>query len=201
MVRKRTVTLGEEYDRLDDRADELATLAADAENQQAYRQTYNEIMVQGQAVGWLINGDPEGDGDFDGYGRAPSVVVRGLTADQRARVFNRVEELKRVRDQQHLPGSHDVVYAGTGLIAAPFFDPDDGGVPHPDDPDVTTSERNDAAIAAVRAQPPGVQKWLYALVDDLTTVSGGNWTSFNERIAASRSDSTASKNSDTQSES
>lgn len=175
----KTVTLGEERDRLDEALDDLADILADADDStsgQRLRQRGNDLDQQGRGIAHLV----------DEHGADAEVVVRGLDSGEFARVEDRVADIRAQREGGQTPGAHRNVYAAMGIVDAPFAD----------DP-----ESFDDRLDAVTDLPIGATKWLYALVDDLTTVEEGNWTSLRERLQERRSNSTDDSTSSTRSES
>ncbi|WP_435175654.1 hypothetical protein [Halorussus sp. AFM4] len=177
-----TLRLGDELDRLDEQADEYAQLLRDADNDDgeegesasaaALQQSANEIDQQGRGVAYLAAE----------YGEDAEVVVAGLDAGEFARVEDRVAAIRAGRtDQSPTPGAHRNVYAAVGLQDAPFLDLED-------EADLSQRERVDAKLDAVSALPVGATKWLYDRVDNLSTVSEGNWRRFGERLQETSTD-------------
>lgn len=160
--REETIRLGDALDELDDQLDQLAASLQTAEDGTAsaavLQRSANEIDTQGADLSGLV----------DEYGEDAEVTVRGLDAGEYARVEDRVAAMRAGTDEPGgLPGSSRNVWAAAGLVDAPFLD-DDAGF--------------DAKIQTVAAQDPGVAKWLEARVNDLTSVSEGNWTPLRERL-------------------
>lgn len=156
-----TVVLGEELERLDAEADEVASKYADvddaSESAAAINQHANELDQVGRAVGALV----------EEHGADATVTVRGLNAGEYARVEDRAAAMRQeAGGSTPIPGSYRNVFAAMGIVDAPFIDADADW---------------DDRIRAVASQPPGVAIWLQNKVDDLTTVSAGNWTPLAER--------------------
>lgn len=169
-----TIRLGDELDRLDQEADEYTTMLADVDEDSAstaaLNQSANELDQHGRGVAYLAAE----------YGEDAEVTVAGLDSGEFARVEDRVAAIRAGRsDQSPTPGAHRNVYAAMGVVDAPFLDLDD---------DLSKREELDAKLDAVGRQPVGVTKWLYSRVDDLTTVSEGNWRRFGERTPANSED-------------
>lgn len=160
--REETIRLGDALDELDDRLDDLAASLQDAEDGTAsaavLQRSANEIDTQGADLAGLV----------EEYGEDAEVTVRGLDAGEYARVEDRAAAMRAQADQPGgMPGSTRNVWAAAGLVDAPFLD---------EDADF------DQKIQAVASLDPGVAKWLEARVNDLTSVSEGNWTPLRERL-------------------
>lgn len=161
-LEEETRVLGEELERLDERLDELTerldNADADTASAQVIRSAANDIDTQGGAVAYLV----------EEYGADATITVRGLAAGEYARVEDRTAAMRAEADGVgSLPGSSRNVFVAAGLVDAPFYEGD------PDD--------LDAKLAEVTSQPVGVVTYLEALINDLTTVSEGNWTRLAER--------------------
>lgn len=160
--REETIRLGDALDDLDEQLDQLAAQLSDVEDDTAsaavLQRAANEIDTQGTDLSGLV----------EEYGADAEIVVRGLDAGEYARVEDRVAAMRAATDEPGgLPGSSRNVWAAAGLVDAPFLD---------DEADF------DAAIETVASLDPGVAKWLEARVNDLTSVSEGNWTPLRERL-------------------
>jgi len=161
MIGAETIRLGDEVDRLARQHDEVQARAEDADDTasgEAVRWSLNELDQQGRAVAALV----------EDHGPDATVTVEGLTAGEFGRVEDRVAAARAQRDgQPTMQGYHRVVYAAAGVEDAPFL---------PDRED-DSSEREwlDAKVDAVAGLNIALVKWLYARVDDLTTVDQGNW--------------------------
>lgn len=167
-----TLRLGDELDRLDEQLDEYAEKLADVESGTAsarmLQQAANELDTQGGAVAALV----------EEYGPDATVTVRGLDAGGFARAEDRLAAMEAQADAPGgLPGSDRNVFAAVGLVDAPFYNgPSEG------------QSELDAKIAAVAGQPVGVAKWIHAKVNELTTVSEGNWKPLAERYGDNSTD-------------
>jgi len=151
-----TLVLDEERDRLDERLNELADKAANADEPGAYRAIANELEPQFQGIAWLC----------EQHGDDAEIVIKGLTAGEMAHVEDDLQQVKTERQQGHIPGARKNYVAAAGLVAAPFYDADE-----------------QQARDAITELPPGPQKWLYNRIDDKTTVEGNGHKSFAERVA------------------
>lgn len=164
---QRTIRLAEAADRLDDLLDEYAAKlqAADPGTQsaRALQRAANDIDQRGRGVAHLI----------DQHGTDATVTISGFDAGDYARAEDRVADLRADHDGSGgLPGATRNVWAATGLVDAPFVDAGAG-----------YAERLDA----VTDQPPGVVKWLEALINEESSVEG-NWTPLSERLGATSPD-------------
>jgi hypothetical protein len=157
-----TLRLADERDRLDDRLDEYAEEAADADDSSAIDQVATQCQQRLAGVDHLI----------DRHGRDATVTIRGLSAGQFARVEDRVAAKRERSSQEALPGYHRNTYAATGLVEAPFLDVD---------PDAEADEF-EQRLKAVADQPVGVVKWLESRIDDETSVAGDDFRSYAERL-------------------
>jgi len=157
-----TISLGDERNRLNDRLDELADGAAEADEDAVatYRQLAHEVETHLSGVVYLC----------EKHGADATVTIRGLTAGEFAQVEDRVAAKREQSTQQSLPGYRDNVMAASGLVDAPFL-PDRDGV----------DDWYETKLATVADAPVGVAKWLMSRVNEETSVSEGNWKSFNER--------------------
>jgi len=158
-----TIVLGEERDRLDERLDELATQLSTADNVDALQQVASNVETQGAAVAQLC----------DEHGDETTVTVRGLTAGEYAQVEDKVARYRQDADGNPTPGGRKNVFAAMGLVDGPFDD-------------LETVEELDDYIAIVADQSVGVRDWLYAKVNDLTTVSSEDFRPLGERLADSQ---------------
>lgn len=156
MTDETTLTLGDERDRLDDRLDELAALAAEADDPSGYRQLASQVETQLSGVAHHANQ----------HSPDATVIIEGLTAGGFARVEDYLAGAGEEQGQDRLPGTRDNAMAAMGLVDAPFVD-DEAGF----------EER----LAAVADEPVGVAKWLAARVNEETQADEGNWQSFGER--------------------
>lgn len=158
-----TYRLGDERDRLDDRLDELADRAVQADDETAVQMVQSiagEVEVRLQGVEHLI----------ETHGANATVEVQGLTAGQTARIEDSLADLQTQTDYGGgLPGSRRNHEAAAALVDAPFLD----------DP-----TEFDDYLAAVSDQPTHVAKWLRARAQDLSGIDEGNSKSFDERLAA-----------------
>lgn len=166
-IGERTITIGDAYDdldaRLDDLADKLASVDADAPNRAHIRQEASDVQQRLQGVAYLR----------EEYGDDRTVTVRGLDAGGFARVEDRIADVQAAGDGPgNQPGSRRNVFAATGLVDAPFVDVPDG----------PPRQRYERKLAAISNQPVGVAKWLEDLVDQETSIEG-NWTPLRERLA------------------
>lgn len=144
-----TLSFGAERDRLAEAVDDLQGRLAKADvGDEAADYSLNELNQQGRGVHWCI----------EEYGPDAEVTVAALSAGEFARVEDRVHDAG--------PGVHRNVFAAAGLVDAPWLPERDGE---------TDGEWLDTKVAAVADLPVGVVKWLYATVDERTTVGEGNW--------------------------
>ncbi|MFB6237517.1 MAG: hypothetical protein ABEH81_04015 [Halopenitus sp.] len=163
-----TNRLVDERDRLDQKLDELADLIHDAEQEEedapteGIRREANEVAARGRGVAHLI----------EEYGSDAEISVKGLNSGEYARVDDKVAEIRQNKSGP-VPGAYRNVFAAAGLVDAPFLD---------EDADF------DDRQAAISDQPVEVTKYLEARVNDLTTVSQGNWTPLRERLEARRTE-------------
>lgn len=159
MTREKTVTLGDERDRIDAELDELVDQLADAdaETQGAQRliSEARDLDQSGAAVAALA----------DEYGDEATVTVRELDGEAWARMEDRVDTMRNAKaGPGGVPGSSRNVYAAAGLVDAPFLN------------GVGSDALGDKTGAVAELTPaPGAQKWLESLVDDVGSVDEGNW--------------------------
>lgn len=178
-IGQRTVRLGDAYDDLDERLDDLAAQLQDVDggtqSGQALHSLANETQQQLSGVAHLVNE----------YGADATVTVQGLGAGPYARMDDRVADHRADRDGSgDAPGGRRNIFAASGLLDAPFAD-----IPDNDDPDVTAKQRFDAALEALSddSLPVGVVKWIEALVSEESSVEG-NFKPLRERLVDSSAD-------------
>ncbi|MFW6435297.1 MAG: hypothetical protein ACOCY1_02850 [Halovenus sp.] len=157
------IILGEERDRLDKRLDELAEQLATADEVQTLQRAASSIETQGAAVAQLC----------EEFGDDTTVAVRGLNAGEYAKVEDEIARYREEADGNPTPGARKNVFAAMGLVDGPFDGFED-------------AEELSDYLAIVAEQPVGVRDWLYAKVNDLTTVSSQDFRPLSERIADSQ---------------
>ena len=164
--REETITLEDERERLSDRLDDLAAKAAEAADSEdrdasGYRAIARKVETHLGGVEWLC---AEYDADA-------TVTVHALTAGENARVEDDLADARSSRNQDQLPGATRNFYAAAGLDAAPFL---------ADDADLKQRKQ------AVGNLPVGTAKWLYSRVDNLSSVEGNGYKSFDARLTERR---------------
>jgi hypothetical protein len=179
----RTITLGEELERLNQRADEIAEAVADADDSasgQAVEQVATDFDQQGRAVASLV----------DEYGPEATVTIRRLGAGEYAFVEDRVATHCDRTGQSSVPGYRRNQFVAIGLVDAPFFERDEVareyGPDHADSwGDLDRASRTDAVLQVItdaEVVSLAVVKWLFARIDEEGTVDSGNWRSLAARI-------------------
>lgn len=171
-LQEETYRVGDEFDRVDDQLDDVAETLQDAEagtaSAEALQSHASDLETQLSGLAWLA----------DEYGEDAEVTVAGLDAGMYARVQDRASAMRAQRDEPgDIPGARAQVFAAMGIQAAPFLDGD-----------VDTQDLDAKLGALTDGLPIGVAKWLESRVNDLTTVSEGNWTPLAERLAATQTD-------------
>lgn len=178
MTREKTVTLGDERDRLDARLDQLVDQLSDADKEtntaQALQREAIDLNECYQAVCALI----------DRYGEDDEVTVRELDGRLWGEAWDRVDTVANSKaGPGGVPGTSLNVFAAQALVDAPFL--------NGQDPDNLT----DMTTAVGEQTPaPGVQKWLDNLREDVSRVDTKNSKGLLERFAenASRQETTSS---------
>jgi hypothetical protein len=159
MTRTRTVTLGDERDRLSAELDDLADDLAAADDPPAKLWSEAQDLDQaGEAVAALAAR----------HGDEATVTVRGLTAGEIARVEDHLD------DSDGGAGASRIAYAAAGLEDAPFLDDDAVSL--------------QARMEAIADEAVGVRVWIEELVDDVGSPDEGNWQPLAERLAATDTD-------------
>jgi len=167
-----TYRLGDERDRLDERLDELAERASEADSDHARQgiwQIARQVEDRLDGVQYLI----------DEYSADATVTVQPLTAGETARIEDSMADLQRRSDHSAggLPGTRRNHDAAAALVDAPFLD------------DVDADDLDDC-LPVVADLPTQAVKWLRARADDLSGIDEGNSKSFDERVAAQGSSTT-----------
>lgn len=182
-----TIDLHEEQQRLDDRLDELADEAANADEGSAeYDAAVQEAgRVEQKLVGieWAL--EPDSGDDVEAF---ETVTLGALTT----REFGRVADATRdVREQKvgfaeggrNVTGPHRVFHCAAGLVDAPFLD---------DGADFQTK------ADAVGGLAPQFAAWLEDAIDDLSTPDVELGNGFSARLDQARTETstgTSSSNS------
>lgn len=161
MMEADELRLGDERDRLEQRLDDLAESASEAEHGfAAVRQEAGQLETQLGGVLTLI----------EEHGEDATVAVRGLTAGEFAKVEDDLAARREETGQQSLPGFRDNLIAAKGLDAAPFL-------PNKD----VVDDWDGVKLDAVADSTVGVAKWLSAAVNTRTTDGDTDFRSFRER--------------------
>lgn len=163
-LQQETLRLGDERERLDAKLDELVDQAAGADDATAVQTVATRVQTRAAAVDWLV----------EEYGPDATVTVRGLDAGEYANAEDDVAGMRQQASQDSVPGAKRNVFAAHALVDAPFLEKRDPPF--------------EEAIETLADQPPGVVKWVHNRADSLTTVSGEDFRTFSERLAARQSE-------------
>lgn len=158
-----TLVLGEEFDRLDDRLDELARQYADADDPTTLEAIVSDVETQARALSHLC----------EEFGRDTEVTVRGLKAGEYAAVEDKVARYRQDADGNPTPGARKNVFVGAGLVDGPW----DG---------LEDADGLDDYVAIVAQRSPGTRDWLFSRINELTTVSAEGFRSFSARLGDSQ---------------
>jgi hypothetical protein len=153
-----TLTIGDEFRRLDNRLDDLTDKIATADETAAVEQIAASVETQLSGVAHLR----------EEYGPDATVEIESHTAGDIARIEDEIAKRQEQRGQSTLPGTRMNLFVAAGLVDAPFLDAD---------------ADHDETLVTVADQPVGVVRWLRARINEETTVSEGNWKSLDERLA------------------
>ena len=151
----------DEHDRIDERLDELAEEAADADEDAP---ALDSLTDEAARLERQLN---DLERLIDEYGGDTTVTVKGLTAGDYARVQDDVADGGG-------PGAKRNLTVAEGLVNAPFFETED-------------PSRN-TKIMTVAGLPIGALLWLEDRIEELTRGDEGNSDSFAERVQAKQGD-------------
>ncbi|WP_135851298.1 hypothetical protein [Halorussus salinus] len=161
------IDIAEEIDRLDERLDELAATAAEADEESVEHE--EAVMEATRIEGQFLPGLRWASDEF----ADATVRVGGLTTGERGRVLDRVQAAQRQQvgfdpGDGAPEGLATPFWCAAGLEDAPFLDGHDF----------------EAKVWAVRDLPPQFTAWLEHRIDDLTTLDHDAGNSFAERVEA-----------------
>jgi len=170
--RTETYTVADELDRLDERLDDLAAAARDADTQEEREQYVSEGAVAEAKHNGLQWAARE-------YGADATITLGGLNKGEQARVYDRADAASETVvgvGETGTDGAKSVFRTAMGLVDAPFVDADAGF---------------EARVRVVREDLPiELCRWIEDEVNDLTTVGGdeGNSDGFAARLADAQTD-------------